>query len=521
MDRRAFLGRARPASARAAARPSSPAPAAHAHASKRADLSPFAGTWTQAHATHLVRRTHFGASRADVVSALVRGSAASAVDALIEAAQARPLPDEPSWANSTTTNGGTNIERLYEWQRGWYAEMIEGGLREKMLLFWHDHFATGHAVYYHAAFAVDYLTFLRERAMGPFRPMLEGVGKKPAMLRFLDNDTNRVGDINENYAREILELFSLGLTGPNGETNYTQQDIIETARALTGWVVNESRIRGDFDASRHDTGSKTILGQTGNWSVNGDADDVVDLIFSQRGDAVAHFIAGKLYAWFVHPVPNAGVVAALADVLKTNDFDTAVAVRSLLTSAHFYDEAVVGARIKSPMELLLGLTRELGITPSQAALERFRTASQSIGQEVLNPPSVEGWPGYDDPLEYRAWVTTGTIPERRGMADNAVFGSDVFSTYDPLPLVEQLSDKFDPYRITRDFADHFLAVPLTEAASDALAEQTVLDGVPTSYTREERQGFWTEIVISAEEVAADRLRNLISALVNLPEYQLV
>ncbi|MEM1117305.1 MAG: DUF1800 family protein [Bacteroidota bacterium] len=493
----------------------------HAHATARADLSPVTGAWTQDRATHLVRRTHFGASRADVVSALTRGSAAAAVDAMIAAATSRPLPDEPSWADSTTSNAGTNIERVYQWQRGWYAEMIDGGLREKMLLFWHDHFATGHAVYYHAAFAVDYLTFLRERAMGPLRPMLEGIGKRPAMLRFLDNDTNRVGDINENYAREILELFSMGIRGPNGQDNYTQQDIIETARALTGWVVNENRIRGDFVASRHDTGVKTILGQTGAWTVDRDRDDVVDLIFSQRGDAVAHFIAGKLYSWFVHPVPNAGVVTALASVLRANDYDTSVALRALLTSAHFYDPAVVGARIKAPMELLLGLTRELAITPSQATLERFRVASQSIGQEVLNPPSVEGWPGYDDPLEYRAWVTTGTIPERRGMADDAVFGGGVFAEYDPIPLVEQLSDKFDPYRIARDFAEHFLAVPITEAVSDALAEQTVLDSVPTSYTRAERQGFWTEIVLTEEAVAAERLRNLISALVNLPEYQLV
>ena len=512
MDRRAFLRGARPAPA-----PAPSAPPALAHATAAADLSPVTGAWTVRRAAHLVRRTHFGAARADVVAALTRGSAAAAVDALIVSAQARPLPDLPRWAGSTTTNGGTNTERLYEWQRGWYAEMIDGGLREKMLLFWHDHFATGHPVYYHAAFAVDYLTFLRERAMGPLRPMLEGIGKRPAMLRFLDNDTNKAGDINENYAREVLELFSMGLKGPDGSDNYTQQDIIEAARALTGWVVNEGRVRGDFKADRHDAGVKTILGRTGNW----DADDVVDLIFSERSEAVAHFIAGKLYAWFVHPLPNAGVVAALASVLRQNDFDTSVALRALLTSAHFYDEAVVGARIKTPMELLLGLTRELGITPSQAALERFRVASQSIGQEVLNPPSVEGWPGYDDPLEYRAWVTTGTIPERRGMADDAVYGSDVFDAYDPMPLVEQVSDRFDPYRLTRDLAEHFLAVPLTEAAADELAEQTVLDSVPTSYTRAERQGFWTEIVVGAPDVARDRLRHLLSTLVNLPEYQLV
>lgn len=508
MDRRAFLTRRRTA------------PASHphlAHTAAAADLSPVNGVWTAERAAHLIRRTHFGASRADVVSALVRSSAAAAVDALLSDAQARPLPDEPNWAGQTTSSGGTNTERLYEWQRAWYAEMAAGGLREKLALFWHDHFATAQTTYQQASFAVDYLSFLRERAVGGFRPLLEGIGKRPAMLRFLDNDTNKAGDLNENYAREIMELFSMGITGPDGQPNYTQDDVVEAARALTGWVVDEGAIRGRFRSERHDAGEKTVLGRTGAW----DHDDLVQILFDERADAIAHFLAGKLYAWFVHPVPNAGVVAALAGVLRQSDFDVPTALRALLTSAHFYDASVVGARLKSPMELAVGVLRELGVTPSAAALERIRLRTQSIGQEVLNPPSVEGWPGYDDPLEYRAWVTTGTIPERRGLPESVIYGEDGFATYDPIPLVEQVSDRFDPYRLVRDLAAHLLAIPLTDAAADELAEQTVLDGVPTSYSREERAGFWVEIVVSAEPVARERLRHLLAALVNLPEYQLV
>jgi uncharacterized protein (DUF1800 family) len=510
MDRRAFLRRRRR---------TVPAPAL-AHAAAPADLAPYVGEWGTAEAAHLVRRTHFGASRADVVSAVLNGQmggAAAAVDALLDEAARRPLPDVPRWAGSTTDNGGTNTQRLYEWQRAWYAEMAEGGLREKMTLFWHDHFATRHSTYYHAAFAVDYLTFLRERAVGPFASLVQGIGKRPAMLRFLDNDTNRAGEVNENYAREIFELFSLGINGPDGARNYTESDVREAARALTGWVVDEGRIRGEFQAARHDAGQKTVLGRTGAW----DADDVVDLIFSERAEAAAHFLAGKLYAWFVHPVPNAGVVGALADRLRQSDFDVATGLQALLTSAHFYSDAVVGARLKSPMELLVGLGRELGISPSGAVLEQFRTVSQSLGQEVLDPPSVEGWPGYDDVLEYRAWVTTGTVPERRGVCDDALFGGGAFDAYDPLPLVGQISDTRGPYRIAADLAAHMLAVPLSTAAIDELAERVLLDGAPESFTRKERRAFWTEIVLSAESVARQRLRLLLSALVNLPEYQLV
>ncbi len=506
MDRRAFLGRARRAA-------SPPLP----HTTVAADLAPYAGPWGTRQASHLVRRTHVGATRADVVSALTRQSASAAVGALLAQADARPLPDTPRWASRTTTSDGTNTEWLYEWQRGWYAEMMDGALREKLLLFWHDHFATGHDVYYHAAFAVDYLTFLRERATGPLRPMLEGIATRPAMLRFLDNDTNRVGSINENYAREVLELFSMGISDPSGAANYTQDDIVEAARALTGWTVDEGRIEGRFDAERHDAGDKTLFGETKAW----DAPGVVEAIFKHRSAQTAQFVAAKLYAWFVHPVPNAGVVAALAARLQATDFDTAAVIGELLSSAHFYSDNVIGARIKSPMELMLGLMRELEVTPSQDALERVRVVSQALGQEVLNPPSVEGWPGYDDALEYRSWITTGTIPARRGVADEVIYGDGAFARLDPLPLVERLSDTFDPYQLTRDLADHLLAVPLSDADVDALAEATVLDSVPTSYTRRERQGFWTEIVVSAEDVARDRVRALLSALVNLPEYQLV
>ena len=508
MDRRAFLTRRRAGAA--------PAPAL-AHAARPADLSPVTGTWTQARATHLVRRTHFGASRADIVDALTRGSAAAAVDAIVSAAEVRPLPDQPRWAGSTTSDSGQNVERLYEWQRSWYAEMIDGGLREKMALLWHDHFATQQTVYAQASFAVDYLTFIRERAVGPFRPMLEGIGKLPAMLRFLDNDTNVVGDLNENYAREILELFSMGITGPDGTPNYTQDDIVQAARALTGWVVDEGRIRGTFDASRHDAGTKTIFGKMGTW----DHDGLVDHIFAERTPAIAHFLAGKLYAWFVHPVQNAGVVTALAGEIRGSGFDIPAALRSLLTSAHFYDPAVVGARLKTPMELAVGVVRELEVTPGAAALETIRQRSQSIGQEVLNPPSVEGWAGYDDPLEYRAWVTTGTLPERRGLAEAAIYGDGGVAELDPLPFVSSISNRFDPYRITTDLAEHLLAVPLSAAAADEVAERTVLDGVPTSYTRQERQAFWADIVVTAEGVAQERLRHLLAALVDLPEYQLV
>ncbi|GIV60541.1 MAG: hypothetical protein KatS3mg043_1630 [Rhodothermaceae bacterium] len=232
---------------------------------RRAGLEPYAGPWTRRQARHLVRRTGFGAIKREVDGVLADGNAATAVDRLVAAAQADPLPEAPAWYGRSNTSG---ISEIYELQRAWFEAMRTKGLIEKMTLFWHNHFVTqytgirsktslsaAHLVY-------DYYTLLRRHALGNFRTLVRKIGLNPAMLVYLDGFVNERGKANENYARELLELFTMGQTGPDGSLNYTETDIKEIARALTGWVVTGDR-RASFDPARHDGGLKQVWGETG------------------------------------------------------------------------------------------------------------------------------------------------------------------------------------------------------------------------------------------------------------------
>ncbi len=486
MDRRAFLQRLAPV-----AEPPPPPPRVST------GLEPFVPSadapWDQRRAAHLVRRTAFGVTLPDLAGKLAQAPG-DAVAALVQAALDRPLPDAPSWYDSMPS-GNQNVEWTYEWQEGWYREMRAGGLREKMALFWHNHFVTEANTYGLAPYAYQYLTLLRAHALGNFRTLLDEVGRLPAMLLYLDGASNEAGNPNENYARELFELFTMAVG------NYTQEDIEETARALTGWRVSESSLSSFFDPDRHDDGQKTIFGEAGTWGY----DDVLDLVFQERREETARRICTKLYQAFVYAAPNEAVVDGLVAQLLADDFEVAPTLQLLLSSAHFFDEAFIGARIKSPTELLVGLVREASIEPTDAVWSSFRELGFVLGQELLNPPNVAGWPGY------RTWVTTGTAPERKEVARQSLYGGAGFEEFDPLPLVEQITDHTNVYAVVEDVPAFLLAAELPQEDADYLLE-LLLAGAP--YYE------WPALVATTPETARERLRAALDHLYSLPEYQL-
>ncbi|MEP0545923.1 MAG: DUF1800 domain-containing protein [Rhodothermales bacterium] len=494
MNRRRFL------TLSPTAAPSSPAPPQPIASppAVRGGLEPYtpseSAPWDERRAAHLVRRLAFGASVPDLTEALFR-TPSQAVDYFVDQALARPLPDTPTWYNSTPNGGQQNIDWLYAWQEGWYAEMRAGGLREKMTLFWHDHFATEVNVYGLAPYAYQYLTHLRTHALGNFRTLLSGVGTLPAMLIYLDGNSNTAGDPNENYARELYELFTMGIG------NYEQEDVSETARALTGWRVNAGTLSSSFDPARHDGGQKTIFGQTGAWGYA----DVLDLVFAQRGAITAQRLCRKLYEWFVYGVPNDSVVQGMAATLVANDWNVAPVLRQLFKSAHFFDDAFIGAQLKDPSDFLIGLVRELGLTPSAEMWSTYRELGFTLGQELLNPPNVAGWDGY------RTWITTGSVPERQIVTASALFGGGPFDAYDPLPLIEQITDPTNVYSVAGDLADFLLTATFDEEER-AFHVEILLAGAP--YYE------WPLLVQTSPETAKERLRNLLNHLVTLPEFQL-
>ena len=258
-------------------------------------------------------------------------------------------------------------------------------LREKMTLFWHGHFAC--RVRQPAA-ALRLHNTTRQHALGKFPDLLRAVSQEPAMLQFLNNQQNRPAHPNENFAREVMELFTLG------RGHYTETDVKEAARAFTGWGYNgQGNFR--FRARDHDAGPKTFLGRTGNFT----GDDVLRIIVEQP--AAATFLVTKVYRFFVNEVPNPAHIAPLAGAFRASGYDLADLMERLFSADWFYEPANVGTHIKSPVELLAGIRRTLGVRLDNA--RPLLGYQKALGQTLFQPPNVAGWPGG------RAWICSSSL----------------------------------------------------------------------------------------------------------------
>ena len=269
----------------------------------------------------------------------------------------------------------------------WLNTMInsEAQLREKMSLFWHGHFACR---INNGFFQQELLQLIRENALGNFKDILRGVSKSAAMIQFLNNQQNKKQHPNENFAREVMELFTMG------RGNYSENDIKEAARAFTGWGFN---IKGEFifKVNQHDDGSKTVLNKTGNF----DGDDIINLLLEQK--QTAKFITKKIYKYFVNDTIDEAKAEWLSNRFYKNNYDLKKLLEDIFTSDWFYDEKNIGTRIKSPVELLAGIRRllpmEMENDQSQLLFQR------TLGQILFYPPNVAGWPGG------KSWIDSSSL----------------------------------------------------------------------------------------------------------------
>ena len=300
-----------------------------------------------------------------------------------------------------------------EWQRvaQWWAERMlttPRPLEEKMTLFWHGHFATEELKNDDYRLMLQQNMTLRQLASSDMSSLLIAMSKDPAMLLYLDNRLNVKGHANENYAREILELFSLGIG------NYTENDIKEAARAFTGWR-NQGLTFID-DRAQHDEGMKTVFGQTGNW----DGEDVVDLILQQ--EAAGEFIAGKIYRFFVREEISEQMLDELAARLRDDNYALKPFLRALFLSQDFYSEPSLGTQIKSPVQFLVSTYRKLGLERIPGT-PYFPAATNLLGQALGNPPNVKGWDGG------RAWLNPSTILLRNNLIGHLLFPETAAGAY--------------------------------------------------------------------------------------------
>lgn len=281
------------------------------------------------------------------------------------------------------------------------ASPKESALLERMTLFWHGHFACEIKIPFMIA---QYVNSIQQHALGNFRDLVVAIAKDPSMIRYLNNQQNRKGKPNENFARELMELFTIG------RGNYTEQDIKESARAFTGWSSTKEGTYV-FRERQHDFGRKTFMGKSGNYN----GEDIIDIILQKR--ATATFITRKIYRYFVNEQVNETRIKELANLFYQSNYDIGKLMKHIFSANWFYENENVGTKIKAPVELLVGMMRQLDMSlKNQKAVGMMQRA---LGQNLFNPPNVAGWPGG------KAWIDNSTLMLRLNFAALIFQGSDV------------------------------------------------------------------------------------------------
>jgi uncharacterized protein (DUF1800 family) len=497
-----------------------------------ASLSPIdRAAWTADHARHLLWRAGFGGTPKQIAF-LASMPPEDAVSAFLDFDRSSGYPDvkpddfDDSIMTPPTEEQRREIQRVRRaqdedtlakirlarqqreqqdrrqmnaMQRWWLRRLIESPrpMEEKLALFWHGHFATSYRTIENSYHMFLQNQLFRRHAAGSFADLLHAIVRDPAMIAYLDNNESRKGKPNENLARELLELFSLG------EGRYTEKDIKEGARALTGHTFEHNAFV--FRREWHDEGSKTILGKSGSLDGEGFVRAILD-----RRDA-AEFITMKLYRFFVHdlpPTPEArrvagGVVKQLATTLLSAKYEVRPMLRRLLLSEHFYDPANRLARIKSPVELVVGVLRSLN-TPVRD-LGILNDALDLMGQSLFYPPSVKGWDGG------RSWINTSTLFVRQNVTNFLLTGKTPrgydpladTQTYDFLPLLMEASE----------------AAPGAEKHAETLAAYLVRFALGRDLSSE-KQRVLTEYLQQQGGINAASAARTLALITSLPEYQL-
>ena len=378
-----------------------------------------------------------------------------------------------------------NVRALTECGRWWMHRMATGDypLQEKLTLFWHGHFATSAKDERSAFLMFKQNELLRQYAAGDFFQFVKSISRDPAMLDYLNNTQNHKRKPNENYARELMELFTLGIG------NYSETDIKEAARAFTGWTHDGEDF--SFDNDDHDTGTKRFFGKQGTF----DGDDVITLIC--KHPACQEFIAGKLYRFFVSDQLDSAVQNNLGQVFWDAKYKLRPLLRTMLTSRIFYAPATIGAQIKSPVQLVIGTVRKLNLTMPQTGV--LAGALNQMGQVPFFPPNVKGWPGG------RAWINTSTLFVRQNTAVFLAGGS-----------APGTGRRFMDRLISAGLDTRFQ--PKGGASSDKLVDEWVARLMGRPIDSDKRRVLIDSL--AGQPSRPENVKNMIQLIVAMPEYQL-
>ncbi|GAB3934558.1 DUF1800 domain-containing protein [Larkinella terrae] len=497
---------------------------------------------------YLLRRATFGPT-AGQIKALAGQTAAQVVAKLLadQPVPAPPLSLETGKTFHDLPFDSVNTGKLKQYVKNWWANLMLNepvSLLEKMTLFWSNHFVTNDATVTDYRYTYRYNCLLRQHALGNFKAFTIAITQDPAMLRFLNGNQNVAGTANENYARELQELFTIGRNG-----GYTEDDVKAAARVLTGWAdtgyrdVNNAAITSAFRANRHDTGDKqfsaayqntVIKGRTGNNAGLDELNELLDMILRQA--ETPRYICRKLYRWFINSEIPADVetnfIQPLAEVFRKNNFEVKPVLSALFQSQHFFDESLRGAIIKSPADLVVSTLRfwDVQAPDSSQNITAFHQVGNYINarvkeekQELLNPPTVFGWTAFYQTGYYQQWINSATLGLRGSFGDALTTSALKLNgkpVIDILPYVKTLSDPTDPAKLVNELTGQLLAVALTQAQKDFLTDTVLLNSIP----RYEWAGEWNDYVKSPNDAAKKRavqtkLTAFLQYVFRMAEYQ--
>ncbi|MEN9599227.1 MAG: hypothetical protein RL596_1538 [Bacteroidota bacterium] len=523
----------------------------------------YTGGFTITELTHLLERTLFGVSQSDI--AYFSGKTVTqVVDELLN--PTAPLPDPPvkeytvsatattpdnniavgtTWVNDPNTDGTVASLRRASFKKWWMGLLInqDKSVREKMTFFWHNHFATETNDVSNAQYVYKHHSLLRANALGNFKTLTKQVTLDPAMLVYLNGQLNTAAAPDENYARELQELFCCG---KGAGSLYTEADVRAAARVLTGWRNNATTMSSYFDSTRHDVNSKTfssfynntvITGRTGATSGNLELDDLLNMIFQTQ--EVAKYICRRLYRWFVYYDIDASVetnvITPLANIFRTNNYEIKPVLSALLKSEHFFDIQSRGCQIKSPVDLVVGLCREFNVQfqPASDYITNYGFYNYLVNwvsnmqQNIGDPPDVSGWKAYyQEPQFYQIWVNSDTLPKRNQFTDTLIVSGYTFNgkkiQIDSAEYAKTLSNPSNPNILIDDLVAALFRLDLSASSKAQLKRDILLSGQTNDI-------YWTDawnLFISTPTNTANattvrnKLRDLIKYLMNLAEYQL-
>ena len=527
-------------------------------------LNPYTGAWGDEELLHLLRRTMFGAKRSDL--SFFRGRTVDqVVDALLNPTAPAPAPPIKEYANPTTVgvnvdtavlqgttwvNNINNDGTIQALRRASYKKWLTGNLinqdrsiREKMILFWTDHFGNEATDVGNGNWIYSQHQLIRQHSLGNFKNLIRDITLDVAMLRYLNGYLNNATAPDENYARELMELFTLG-KGP--DSRYTETDVKEAAKVLTGWTINGTTYQPVFTPTRHSTANKTfssffnntvITGRTGTTAGALELEDLLTMIFAQQ--EVAKFIARRVYRWFVYYQIDAdterNVITPMADIFRSSGYEIKPMLSALLKSEHFFDKINRGCYIKSPADHVVGSLREMNVTFPPATdwstnyglWNTFYSWMVNMGMNLHDPPNVAGYPAfYQEPSYHELWITSDSLPKRNQFTDIMVSSGYAVNgfrvQFNCLEWARSLRNPGNPNDLLTEALSLFYQNQLSDVSKDQIKMQILLTGQQWDY-------YWTNAWMAYESnpttanfnIVNNRLKSLFQYLFNLSEYQLI